>query len=705
MLLNRRLLPFLVLAAFPEVSRAQVTITVDTAAAPTTISPLSYGTNQDPGGSLPIPFFRQGGNRTTGYNWENSASNAGSDYGPHHEDWFALQNIGLPQNDAQLPATVVVKFIKDNRNRAAGFADSIVTLQLAGYVAADGDCNCNVTITGPADTGAVHWKRILNDKPGAPGSWTLAPDETDGFVYMDEFLNYLFTQQGNSSTTGAKYFSLDNEPALWGNTHPLIYPNPPTRPTYQDVTSKGVSMATLLTAMDPGAQVFGPASYGWSEFTTMQSAPGRPPLHSPNFGVDFLCYYLDQFNLASQSVGRRLLHRLDVHWYPEATGSNGVSQVRVTTNDISQGVAIARMQAPRSLWDPTYVEYSWITGSGTGSPITLLSRLQSAVNRWYPGTQVAVTEYNFGAANDVSGGVAHADMLGILGKYGAAGNWWGLGGASNFVRSAYRLYLNYDGAGKKFGDLSLPAASSSVSLVSAYASRSSSDPDRLWVVLLSKDYSNPNPGDVSLTNLGGVTITGIRAFRFSSSTTTGNLVVSNTHSFSGAGFSDTLPARSGTLYEITLSTAPTPTPTDTPTVTPSPTDCLVSGTPCTSTMTATATETRTETPTATATVTATITPTPAVLYRPFPNPLEGTVSTFTYRVEGSTDKVSLSVFTTAFRKLHEDASLATSVGLHTHSLDWDDLVEAPANGIYYLVVTFQAGSVRTREVMKVYLRR
>ena len=83
------------------------------------------------------------------------------------------------------------------------------------------------------------------------------------------------------------------------------------------------------------------------------------------------------------------------------------------------------MQAPRSLWDPTYVEKSWITKQSTHGPIRLLPRLQEKIDKHYPGTRLAITEYNYGGGADISGAIAQADVLGIFGREGvfAAALW------------------------------------------------------------------------------------------------------------------------------------------------------------------------------------------------------------------------------------------------------------------------------------------
>ncbi len=76
---------------------------------------------------------------------------------------------------------------------------------------------------------------------------------------------------------------------------------------------------------------------------------------------------------------------LDLHWYPEAQGGG----VRITENNNSSAVVAARVQAPRSLWDPTYGynasnpvlgENSWITQWSTQGPIRFLPRVQRDVD-------------------------------------------------------------------------------------------------------------------------------------------------------------------------------------------------------------------------------------------------------------------------------------------------------------------------------------
>ncbi len=554
-----------------------------------------------------IPLYRQGGNRLTAYNWENNASNAGMDWGPNHEDWYMVPGNVTPPG---LPATTLTNFILNNN---AVTAASLVTLQMAGYVSADGNCNCDVTITGAADTSGTYWKAVSFS--GGPSSG--APVTTDNVVYMDEEMYYLLATVGSASSGGALFYDLDNEPGIWSGTHPLVHP---AQAACSEVAGKGVSLATVITSIDPVAQVLGPVAYGWGEYTNNQGAPDAGNLSSYDNGnyVPYLNYYLATMSSASNSAGRRLLHYLDLHWYPEATGSNGASQVRITNDDTSQGVAVARMQAPRSLWDPSYTEISWIAqNSLPNTPVTLIPRLQAAVSQYYPGTKLFFSEYQYGSGEDVSGGVAQADALGIFGKYGVGACRWDDGTNNAYVGAAYNLYLNYNGAGASFGNLSMPVSvpSASITLASGYAARSNIQPNKIWIVALSRNYSSASvtdTGSFTIANLsGGQGISSIKSYRFDSTHSTLYSPTTAPVTASAASFSDSLPGRSGTLYEITLSQSfntLTPTSTSTSTGTPTPTH-TATPTSTGTIPTYTFTPSPTPTPTATKTLTPTWTPT------------------------------------------------------------------------------------------------
>ena len=151
------------------------------------------------------------------------------------------------------------------------------------------------------------------------------------------------------------WFDLDNEPDLWGSTHNEIWAK---NPTYAQIIANNIEYATALKLSAPKALLFGPVNYGWNGFMTFQGAPD-------GHGRNFLDVYLAAMEAAGEKAGHRLLDTLDVHWYPEAQGDG----IRITEDSPKPAVAAARMQAPRSLWDPTYVEQSWITRSMGGKAI------------------------------------------------------------------------------------------------------------------------------------------------------------------------------------------------------------------------------------------------------------------------------------------------------------------------------------------------
>lgn len=506
----------------------------------------------------------------TGYNWENNASNAGSDFFHISDFWLlTLMSPAPPANPDQAPATIQTQFTLNNR--ALG-ADTLLTLPLAGYVTADGASTVTAAETAPSS----RWKEVVFRK-GAP--FALDPDDFDDWVYLDEQVNFLVQTLGDAAGGGAAAYSMDNEPALWDSTHPRIHP---ANPTFVEVFTRNREGAKVVKDLDPTAAVFGPVLFGWSAYTNLTNASdaGSFASYGALNGLTFINYYLDQMRQASQADGRRLLDYLDVHWYPEAQGGG----IRITQNDTSQVVSEARMQAPRSLWDPSYVETSWITQWQTnGGPITLLARLQASIDTYYPGTKLAITEYSYGAPGHISGGIAQADVLGVFGRYGTAACYWHLGGSMNYLQAAYRLYLNYDGAGSAFGDLSIPSNVNDWNLASVHAARDSRRLDKIWVVALNKTYNQDHTGTFQLTLEGGQQIASIRRFRFDS--TSSNIVSAAVTTFSAAQFTDTLPQLSATLYEVTVTqnfwtptptatptgTWNTPTPTRTPTITPTPT--------------------------------------------------------------------------------------------------------------------------------------
>jgi mannan endo-1,4-beta-mannosidase len=194
--------------------------------------------------------------------------------------------------------------------------------------------------------------------------------------------------------------------------------------------------------------------YGWGEFLNLTDAPDAA---ENNKKYDrYLDFFLAEAKRLEAKHGKRLVHALDVHWYPENRGSK-----RITEKDVSPKTVAARLQAPRSLWDPDFIEKTWI-GDSLGKPIRLIPWLMERIAERYPGTKLTMTEYNFGAGEHISGGLAQIDVLGIFGREGMyMANYWGDSAGNTvlppYAQAAYRMYRNYDGKNGRFGDTAVAA--------------------------------------------------------------------------------------------------------------------------------------------------------------------------------------------------------------------------------------------------------
>ena len=308
--------------------------------------------------------------------------------------------------------------------------------------------------------------------------------------------------------------------------------------TYAELLQETLDYASAIKDVAPDAKVFGPVSYGWAGYVNLQNAPDAG-------GRDFLDFYLDAVSAAEQQQGRRLVDVLDVHWYPEATGGG----TRITSDSASSAIAAAREQAPRSLWDPTYVENSWITQSLGGQAIDLLPRLQAKIDAHDPGVRLAITEYYYGGGADISGAIAEADVLGILGRERVfAANLWHLGSTDDgFIDGAFEAFRDYDGHRSAFGDTSIHADTDDVPDTSVYASVDASDPTRMVVVAI-----NRSSGDLS----AGIQVTGtttygtVTAYAITAGSADPTPVAAPSFSATNA-FVATLPAQSVTTFVLT----------------------------------------------------------------------------------------------------------------------------------------------------------
>jgi len=541
---NKKLIAFLLsfqlvastaIASVIPVSAAQasVDVSIDTELERISISPYIYGVNQDLKGQT-ITARRLGGNRTTAYNWENNASNAGSDY-IHSSDNYLVTSGGVPLADSEKPGAVATVF--HDQSLAQNVPYTLLTLQAAGYVSADKDGEVKETEKAPSD----RWKEVKFAK-NAP--FSLTPDLTDDYVYMDEFVNLLVDKYGDSTTaTGIKGYSVDNEPGLWSHTHERVHPDPVECAELVDRTSE---LSEAVKNVDPNAEIFGPALYGFNAYLTLQNAPDWEAglKDSYNWFVD---YYLEQMKEKSDAVGKRLLDVFDIHYYSEARGGGN----RVTFGEDIANTACnkARLQAPRTLWQGSYTEDSWIAEPWFEQYRPIIPKIQESIDKYYPGTKLSITEYDFGGGNHITGGLAQADTLGIFGKYGVyLATYWG-SGDKDYIVSGMNLYTNYDGKGSQYGDTNVKCEVSDDEVASAYSSIVESDDGKLHIILINKNYDSSTTFNLSINSDEEYKSGTAWGFDRTSSNITARQAVK---SITDNKFSYTLPALSA--YHIVLDT-------------------------------------------------------------------------------------------------------------------------------------------------------
>lgn len=496
---------------------------------PRMISPYIYGTNQLLTEQENWSAIRQGGNRLTGYNWENNASNAGTDY-LNSSDNFLTWIAGI-QNENE-PGIVTTKF----REKSIQLnAYSLITLQLAGYVARDKKGTVTEQQTAPSS----RWRTVKFAKGSA---FTLQPDTSDNFVYIDEYVNFLVNRFGMANTsTGIKGYALDNEPALWTTTHPRIHP---LKARCVEMVQKAIDVSSAVKNVDPYLEIFGPVLYGFNAYYNFQSAEDWDSVKAGTNYQWFIDYYLDKMKQAEINSGKRLLDVLDIHWYPEAKGTNRITEINANTT----ADKLARVQAPRTLWDNHYTENSWI-GQWFGAYLPLIPRLKQSINTYYPGTKLAITEFSYGGENDITGAIAMADVLGIFGKYDVyLATYWQLDSPSSYVSAAYKIYRNYDGSNSKFGDYYLPAVTSDSVNTSVYGSLNNNG-NEIHLVVINKKLNESTNGNFSISSSHNI-ING-RVWKLDSNSSAISEISQVTNIFNNS-FSYTLPA--GSVCHFVLQT-------------------------------------------------------------------------------------------------------------------------------------------------------
>ena len=140
----------------------------------------------------------------------------------------------------------------------------------------------------------------------------------------------------------ARIYALDNEPNLWSSTHHDVHP---AALTYDELWQRMRDYAVAILDADPTAEIAGPAEWGWPNYfcsdadDITQGCSPLSPDRKQHGGMELTAWLLDQARAYEQANGRRILHYLDLHYYPQGGNPPAIT---------------------RSLWDPAYTDPSWI---------------------------------------------------------------------------------------------------------------------------------------------------------------------------------------------------------------------------------------------------------------------------------------------------------------------------------------------------------
>jgi hypothetical protein len=511
---------------------------------------IAYGDAHDIS-TLNVSLNRWGGNSTSRYNWQIDAHSAGSDW--YFETYPDSNGTPSASADSYVATT-----------RAAGNgAQPMFTIPMIDYLANLGADRStlegfSVKKYGPQTATDPYNSDAGNGVSSATGKDITGNNPTDTGVNNSTTIQQAWVQHfvntfGNaSSSTGIKYYILDNEPSLWYSTHRDVHPNPAT---YAEMYNKIVAYATAIRAADPNAKIAAFEEWSWwamydSGFDQANGIGAANSDYNTHGHTYYYPWLLQQLYAYKMATGTQLIDILTVHCYNAIPDSD----------DDSLAGQQARNAETRILWDPNFQDPSWYGDIGiNGRVLNWIPTLQAMVNQYHPGLQVGCTEYNWGDEPNLNGATTQADVLGIYGRQGLdLATRWTVADNTNTTPTTYyvtylasQIYRNYDGKNSTFGDTSVSAMTANPDLLSAFAAVRTSD-GALTVMVINKQQGS-TPVNVSLANFTAAGTA--QAWQINSASQTSITRLADLTMVSNA-IATTIPSQSITLFVIPANSVP-----------------------------------------------------------------------------------------------------------------------------------------------------
>jgi len=466
---------------------------------------------------------RWGGNSVTRYAWDIDASN-------HASDWYFEDIPNTVANESKLPfGSSSDEFIQTTLNAGSKV---LLTIPTIGWAPFDRTKRCGFSVKKYGAQKAVdQYDTDCGNGQNSQGDNIKGNDPHDtsrevGPDYQLEWIKHIDVVVGKGKV---RNFQLDNEPGIWSSTHRDVHPQPLT---YDELWNKTETYGKAIKKQFPDALIFGPIFWGWCPyFFSPADNCAEGPDRKAHGDVPLLEWYISQIAKVKQASGIQVVDYIDIHYYPQESG--------VLSNAEDPSTGSLRLRTTRALWDPTYVDESWIN-----QPIYIIPRVKELINKYLPGLKMGISEYTWGDDNIITGAVANAEVLAIFAREGLdMANRWVVTAANSVTEDAWNIFLNYDGKGSGIlGSFSVSANSTQPVEVTSYAFDNGK---QVYVLLINKKYDTEVPVSVDVSSASS---TGsVQFYQFSKGK---RLAPAGSTTVSSGNFKVSLPEWSATLAVV-----------------------------------------------------------------------------------------------------------------------------------------------------------